>query len=174
MTGCKFDRCEEDESIQCIICNIWYHSQCVDVYQNQITFNCPECRVRPQTLKKLVKEVADLRHVYGEELFTIKSKLADKKDEYEKHEVGNISVRNQVASLKEAVKARKWVDFKQHAPAPKTLFIGNLSISNIDESKLYNCHIEWYPNEGVDTVNQTLSKYHPDQVMEKNGACCRN
>ncbi len=42
VTGCKFGRSEAAESIQCIICNIWYHSQCVDVYPNQITFSCLE------------------------------------------------------------------------------------------------------------------------------------
>ncbi len=84
--------------------------------------------------------------------------------------VENISLQKQVASLNEAMKARKWVDFKQNALTPlssKTMLFGDLLISNIDENKLFNCHVECYPNKGVDTVNQTLSKYQIGQVMGK-------
>ncbi len=84
----------------------------------------------PQTLKKLVKVVDNLCRVYGNELYTIKSKLSDKEDECEKLKVENISLRKQVTS-----------SFKQNAPTPtssKTMLIGDLSISNIDENKLYN------------------------------------
>ncbi len=145
MTGCKFDKYEADESIHCITCNLWYHSQCIDVYPNKITLSCPECKVMSQTLKKLVKEVDNVCHVYGKELSIIKSKLVDK--ECEKLKVENISLRKQVASLNEAVKPPKWVDFKHNAPtttSSKTLLIGGLSISNIDENKLYNSHVECY------------------------------
>ena len=137
--------------IQCCLCAVWHHNECVDIKDSdQIGFwPCPGCRHIASDMLQLrdtITPVLDTINATMRQLAknnnTLEDQLLKQTRESERLLDDNVQLCQRLAQLSAENNSLRWKQFGENNHKKKTLLIGDSLLRDIDEKKLKSTEVE--------------------------------
>ena len=151
---CKFERKAKRngrklEMIQCSVCAVWFHTDCVDLKKATPVgvWPCLTCRLIPAQIRDIAAALTSLDgliatvRTIGEQLTTAERA---RHDDRQAASAENAALRCEIVTLKEQVATLTWRTFRQPSQ-PSSLLIGSSLIRHVSRDKMVDTEVMCIP-----------------------------
>ena len=161
---CKFDRKAAKRNgrkldmIQCSVCAVWFHTECVDIKKDTPVgvWPCLACRQIPTKISDIAAALGSMEQLVAS-VRTISEQLVVSERARQDDRIMIIALRSEIITLKEKVANLTWRTFRQ-PNQPSSLLIGSSLIRDVNSATLVDTEVVCLPGGKLAGIEKKISE----------------
>ena len=161
---CKFDRKAAKRNgrkldmIQCSVCAVWFHTECVDIKKDTPVgvWPCLACRQIPTKISDIAAALWSMDQLFAS-VRTISEQLVASERARQDDRIMIIALRSEIITLKEKVANLTWRTFRQ-PNQPSSLLIGSSLIRDVNSATLVDTEVVCLPGGKLAGIEKKISE----------------
>ena len=161
---CKFDRKAAKRNgrkldmIQCSVCAVWFHTECVDIKKDTPVgvWPCLACRQIPTKISDIAAALGSMDQLFAS-VRTISEQLVASERARQDDRIMIIALRSEIITLKEKVANLTWRTFRQ-PNQPSSLLIGSSLIRDVNSATLVDTEVVCLPGGKLAGIEKKISE----------------
>ena len=143
------------DMIQCSVCAVWFHTECVDIKKDTPVgaWPCLACRQIPTKISDIAAALGSMEQLVAS-VRAMSEQLVASERARQDDRVMIVALRSEIIILKEKVASLTWRTFRQ----PSSLLIGSILIRDVDCDLLVDTDVVCLPGGKLAGIEKRITR----------------